>query len=101
MNLVPERRKEIGRCLIGLCFVLSLLFLPLHFHEQTGASVTHECICHHGSRTVVGMASTAVFQAPPVSFILVQAYHPRLDSQSTDGRQSIRAPPGVAQIVSL
>jgi len=79
----------------GICLVLAVFFLPLHFHATSAiaSQITKECICLHGSRTQANLTSAPAIGAPVIVIVAVAALGQRdFDSRSV-GIRSSRAPP--------
>ena len=79
----------------GVCLIVAVFFLPLHFHAATAiaAQVTKECICLHGSRTHATLTALPAGCAPAIVAHAVAPFAPvEIDSESIRIPSS-RAPP--------
>jgi hypothetical protein len=98
MNLIQiPSNCAVSRRWVNVILLITVFFLPLHFHVATASSaqINQECSCVHGSRTQLGQI------APPLtSVVLVCDFAFLLDSQVAFIPQSVRshlsrAPPAV------
>ena len=101
MNPEPPRLKTSAKPhWLSVCLILTVFFLPLHFHVTSAiaSQVSKECICLHGTRIQANATASSVASTPVVVVCaiapLVQA---EFDSQQV-GIPSSRAPP---RLVSL
>ena len=74
---------------LSVFLLLTVFFLPLHFHAVSAAAsqVTKECSCLHGSRTHAGLTS-----APSHCVPLIAVSEVELAAQDDFGSHSIRIP---------
>lgn len=85
---------------LSVCLIFIILFLPLHFHIQSGIApqVTKECVCLHGTRTQANLTPVSSAGAPVV---VVFALTP-LAQREFHSRQiriaSSRAPPSAVSL---
>jgi hypothetical protein len=81
---------------VGLLLLLTVFFLPLHFHSLTAtAHVAKECSCIHGAKTQTGMVPVLVDWVPPVQQLAYQPVETPISSRLVLVRPLIRAPPVV------
>jgi hypothetical protein len=85
---------------VSVVLLLTVFFLPLHFHASTAISsqLTKECTCLHGTRAQAHLSDTTVACiSGVVRFTIVPIPEDQFDSQSV-GRPSSRAPPRPASL---
>ena len=56
------------RSWLTACLLLTVFFLPLHFHVggALASQITKECICLHGSRAQAAVSGAPASCAPPI-----------------------------------
>jgi hypothetical protein len=88
-----------ARRLIGAGLLLTVFFLPLHFHfVSLTAHFSKDCSCNYSTRTQLGPVAAAAQWTPTfhVTFILV--YEPQAFASNLVHSRDIRAPPSFTSL---
>jgi hypothetical protein len=96
MNSEPSRLKTSATPhWLSVCLILTVFFLPLHFHVTSAiaSQVTKECSCVHGTRTQLATTAVAPQEALPVEFTAVFIERETFISQRLTDPQKARGPP--------
>lgn len=96
MHREPLRMQQ-GRSprWLSAVLLLTVFFLPLHFHAATASAsqITKECTCLKGTRTQVDLSDAAPYCAPTVAqYAVIRVLQDQFDSQFVR-QPSSRAPP--------
>lgn len=93
--LLKERRLNL-RCLTGVVLLLTVFFLPLHFHSFTlAAQLSKECSCYHGGRTQAGLALAQADWTPTLQASFIVIHEPQVFGWFSIHSHAIRAPPAI------
>jgi hypothetical protein len=87
------------RRFVGTAIILFVFFLPLHHHFSTAAAQAKEdCVCQHGSLTLLGLAPPQLHLTPQfaISSLILPALYAR-DRYSVS-HKTIRAPPRISSL---
>ncbi|MGE5216917.1 MAG: hypothetical protein ACM3SP_07945 [Chloroflexota bacterium] len=95
---LPMKQSRLPRWVTAV-LLLTVFFLPLHFHAVTAAAsqLTKECTCLQGTRTQVDLSDTAPACVPTIAYYAVMGVlQDQFDSQSVRQPSSRGPPPPVS-----
>jgi len=97
--LTKLRRVTMPRW-FSVCLILTVFFLPLHFHltSPIASQVTKECSCLQGTRTQLGIAADVPGLTSLVVLTAVIIQKELTGSKAWSDSQKVRGPPALASL---